>query len=87
MSTTTAAIVVFLAFGVCFGLATFPHRHLFSEGPSRKGEAGDADDTPVQRVIWVLSCSALWPLMAATGALGLWRLRRVRVRERHHGGR
>jgi hypothetical protein len=35
----------------------------------------------------VLSCSALWPLMAVTGALGLWRLRRVRVRERHHGGR
>jgi hypothetical protein len=78
----TTTIVLFLAFGACFGLATFSHRHLFSEGPSRKGHAGDEDDTPMQRVIWVLSCSTLWPLMVLTGTLGLWRQRRVRVRDR-----
>jgi hypothetical protein len=73
----TTTIVLFLAFGACSGLVTLSHRHLFSEGPSRR----DADDdTPVQRAIWVASCSALWPLLAVTGALSAWRLRRVRVR-------
>lgn len=72
----TTTIVLFLAFGVCFGLATFSHRHLFSEGSSR----ADDDDTLTQRLIWVASCSALWPLLAATGMLSAWRLRRVRAR-------
>jgi hypothetical protein len=72
-------IVLFLAFGASFGLATFSNRHLFSEGPSRRGQAGDADDTLLQRVIWVLSCSALWPIMVLTGAYGLWRRARVRA--------
>jgi hypothetical protein len=80
--TTTTTIVLFLTFGACFGLATFANRHLFSEGPSRKGASGDAEDTLAQRVIWVLSCSTLWPLLAVTGALGWWRQRRVRVRDR-----
>jgi hypothetical protein len=71
----TTTIVLFLAFGVCFGLATFSHRHLFSEGSSR----ADDDDTLTQRVIWVASCSALWPLLAMTGVLSAWRLRRVRA--------
>jgi hypothetical protein len=70
----TTTIVLFLAFGVCFGLATFSHRHLFSEGSSRP----DDDNTPMQRVIWVASCSALWPLLAVTGVLSAWRLRRLR---------
>jgi hypothetical protein len=78
----TTTIVLFLAFGACFGLATFSHRHLFSEGSSRPGHAGDDDDTITQRAIWVASCSALWPLLAVTGVLSLWRLRRVRVRAR-----
>jgi hypothetical protein len=73
MATT---IVLFLAFGVCFGLATLSHRHLFSEGSSR----ADDDDTITQRVIWVASCSALWPLLAVTGVLSALRLRRVRAR-------
>jgi hypothetical protein len=87
---TTTTIVVFLAFvafGACFGLATFSRRHLFSEGPSRAGQAGDKDDTPAQRVIWVLSCSALWPLMLLTGAVALWRLRGARVRQRRDADR
>ncbi len=85
----TTAIVLFFAFGACFGLATFSRRHLFSEGPSRRAGHGPAgnDDTLLQRVIWVLVCSALWPLMAVAGLVSLWRLRRVRVQERRdaHG--
>ena len=81
MTTTTIVLfLAFLAFGACFGLATFTHRHLFSEGPSRQGHSGD--DTLAQRVIWVLVCSGLWPLMALTGLVSLWRLRRVRVQAR-----
>jgi hypothetical protein len=72
----TTTIVLFLAFGVCFGLATFSHRHLFSEGSSR----ADDDDSIAQRLIWVASCSALWPLLAVTGVLTALRLRRVRAR-------
>jgi Ca2+/H+ antiporter len=76
----TTTIVLFLAFGACFGLATFSHRHLFSEGSSRANHSGDNDDTITQRAIWVASCSALWPLLAVTGVLSAWRLRRVRAR-------
>ena len=83
MTTTTIVLfLAFVAFGACFGLATFSRRHLFSEGPSRAGTVGDDDDTLLQRVIWVLSCSALWPLMLLTGAVSLWRLRGARVRQR-----
>ena len=90
MTTTTTIVLflAFLAFGACFGLATFSRRHLFSEGPSRASQGGDADDTLVQRVIWVLVCSGLWPLMALTGLVSLWRLRRVRVQaQRDNTGR
>jgi hypothetical protein len=76
----TTTIILFLAFGACFGLATFSNRHLFSEGSSRANHSGGSDDTIVQRVIWVASCSALWPLLAMTGALSALRLRRVRAR-------
>jgi hypothetical protein len=86
-TTTIVLFLAFLAFGACFGLATFSHRHLFSEGPSRAAKGGDEDDTLMQRVIWVLSCSALWPLMMLTGAVSLWRLRRVRVQQRRDADR
>jgi hypothetical protein len=79
-TTTIVVFLAFLAFGACFGLATFSRRHLFSEGPSRAAQRNDEDDTLTQRVIWVLSCSALWPLMLLTGAVSLWRLRSVRQR-------
>jgi hypothetical protein len=75
----TTTIVLFLVFGAGFGLATFSNRHLFSEGSTRKGQA--ADDTLGARVMWVLICSALWPLMALTGMVSLWRGRRVRAAE------
>jgi hypothetical protein len=82
VTTTIVLFIAFLVFGACFGLATFSRRHLFSEGPSRASKGGDEDDTLVQRVIWTLSCSALWPLMVLTGVVSLWRLRRVRVQQR-----
>jgi hypothetical protein len=87
VTTTIALFLAFLAFGACFGLATFSRRHLFSEGPSRKAQAGDNDDTLPQRVIWMLCCSGLWPLMVLTGAVSLWRLRRARVQARRDAGR
>lgn len=79
MSTTTIVLfIAFLAFGACFGVATFSRRHLFSEGPSRARNDGDDDDTRAQRLIWIATCSALWPLMVLTGVLSLWRMRRLR---------
>jgi len=75
----TATILLFLAFGLCFGLATLSNRHLFSEGPSRKGQAGGDDDTLSQRVMWVLICSTLWPILALTGVYSLVRRARVRA--------
>jgi hypothetical protein len=76
----TTAIVLFFAFGACFGLATFSRRHLFSEGPSRASSSGQAggENTRAQRLIWVLVCSGLWPLMLLTGFISLWKQRRVR---------
>lgn len=73
----TTPIVLFLTFGFCFGLLTYPKRHLFSEGPSRKN--GDVD-TPQGRLMWALICSCLWPLMALTGLYSAWRLMHVRAK-------
>lgn len=87
MTTTIVLCVAFLTFGAGFGLVTFSHRHLFSEGPSRQAQRGDEDDNALQRVIWVASCSALWPLMMLTRALSLWRLRRMRAQQRRDADR
>jgi hypothetical protein len=62
----TAAVALFVISGALFGLLTHRHRHLFSEGHTRRSAADDAD--PMQgRVAWTLLCTALWPLMAMTG--------------------
>jgi hypothetical protein len=76
----TTAIVLFLVVGACFGLATYSNRHLFSEGSTRRSDSarGAADG----RVMWVLISTGLWPLLALTGLLSLWRLSRVPVRAR-----
>jgi hypothetical protein len=74
---TTTTIVLFLVFGACFGLASFSNRHLFSEGSTRRGQA--ADDTWGARLLWLLICSALWPILALTGMVSMWRRRRVRA--------
>lgn len=74
-------IGLFLAFGGCFGLATFSHRHLFSEGPHApqaegKRRAGGA------LAFWVCLCALLWPIMALSGANTAWVLARRKVRAR-----
>lgn len=77
--TVTTPIVLFFLFGAAFGLATGSNQHLFSEGRARPAEAG----TPVSlgsRVLWVLICSCLWPILLLTGAVSLLQLARVRVR-------
>ena len=67
----TTAIVLFIAFGALFGLATHTHRHLFSEGHTRRSAADETD--PMQgRLAWTLLCTALWPLMALTGVFSWW---------------
>ena len=76
-----ASIALFLVFGACFGLLTYRHRHLFIEGPSRPAppEPGLALGA---RLLWMMICSCLWPLMVLTGLLALWRLSRVPVDRR-----
>lgn len=75
----TTAFVVFFAIGTCFGLATWPYRHLFSEGHTRPVTPGQ-DDGLGARLMWVLLCSALWPLMLLTGLYSAGYKARVRAR-------
>lgn len=74
----TAPILIFLLFGAVFGLASFSHRHLFSEGPTRRD---DAEGPPglKARLGWALLCSALWPVMLLTGLHSWWVLSRRRA--------
>lgn len=76
----TTALFVFFAVGVVFGLATFGHRHLFSEGTTRPGE----DSGLGSRLVWVMVCSALWPIFILTGlySAGHRARQRARVRDR-----
>ncbi len=70
-------IVLFLAIGVLFGLATYTNRHLFSEGSTKRG-AGRGD--PLDgRLAWVAMCALLWPVMALTGLFGVWNRSRAKV--------
>lgn len=76
----TTAFVVFFAFGAFFGLASWSRRHLFSEGHTRPG-AGGADDGLGSRVVWVMLCSGLWPLMVLSGLYSAGHRARQRVRD------
>ncbi len=69
-------IVAFLVVGAAFGLVTGGHQHIFSEGVTHRDRQGS-------RLLWVLICSFLWPLMALTGLHSWWRLARARARSRH----
>jgi hypothetical protein len=62
----TIYIFVFLVFGAVFGLVTFSRRHLFSEGP-KKVEESTEDNNLGRRVMWILICTFLWPIMVLTG--------------------
>lgn len=68
-------IVLFLVFGACFGLATYNHRHLFSEGPTQATKS-TGSEALMGRLLWAAICTFLWPLMALTGLYSWWRLSR-----------
>ena len=59
-------IALFLLFGAVFGLLTFSHQHLFSEGP-HKVEASEGGSTLGARTLWAMVCTFLWPIMVLTG--------------------
>ncbi len=64
-------IVLFLFFGTSFGLCTFSHRHLFSEGPKKIEEPVQGWDFP-NRLMWLMICTFLWPIMLLTGLHSVW---------------
>ena len=66
MSFETILIPLYLFLGVCFGFATFSHRHLFSEGPDKESKAEQASVLE-GRVFWIMICTWLWPIMVLTG--------------------
>jgi hypothetical protein len=68
----TIYIALFLLFGAVFGLVTFSQRHLFSEGPKEVEESVDENGL-ISRVMWMLICAFLWPIMVLTG-LNSWRI-------------
>lgn len=72
-------IWLFLVFGASFGLATFSHRHLFSEGP-RKIDEPPGGPTRANRIFWMLVCTFLWPIMVLTGINSMLILARRRRR-------
>ncbi len=77
----TLPIFAFLVVGALFGLATYTNRHKFSEGTTRQVAAAEKD--PMEsRLAWTVICTALWPLMALTGAYSFWRRRSARVSTR-----
>lgn len=43
----TSTIVLFLAFGAFFGLATYSNRHLFSEGQTRRTDTAKGPRDPL----------------------------------------
>ena len=64
-------ICLFLLFGSVFGLSTFSHRHLFSEGPHQV-ELPEGSATLGSRALWAMVCTFLWPIMLLTGLNSAW---------------
>ena len=75
----TDRIVLFLVTGALFGLLTYSRRHLFSEGATKPGQPKDGSFAE-SRLLWVMLCSCLWPLMALTGLVSWWKLARAKAR-------
>ena len=69
----TTTIFSFMAIGIIFGWLTHSRQHLFSEGPSKKGQHADAQEGLQGKILWVLICTLLWPVMALSGLYSLWR--------------
>lgn len=59
-------IYLFLLFGAVFGLATYSHQHLFSEGP-HQADTPEGGSTLASRALWAMVCTFLWPIMLLTG--------------------
>jgi hypothetical protein len=59
-------IYTFLICGLCFGLASFSSRHLFSEGPTSVDDP-ESENVFKGRIYWALVCTFLWPIMMLTG--------------------
>lgn len=70
-------ILYFLAFGCCFGVVSFPFRHLFSEGPTEI-QAADQKNFLSGRIFWALMCTLLWPILILTGVNTAWILAKRR---------
>jgi hypothetical protein len=66
-----AYIAFFLIAGALFGAATFPIRHLFSEGPHAP-EGTLQPPSLASRAFWVMVCTFLWPIMLLTGVNTAW---------------
>lgn len=62
----------FLAAGFVFGLFTYPHRHMFGEGPPQR-QAGQQDRLK-GRLLWAAVTTFLWPILLVGGLHGLWRI-------------
>lgn len=71
-------ICTYLVLGFCFGLVTFSHRYLFSEGP-HKAESPAPTSWLEGRVFWVMICTWLWPILLLTGINSAWILAKRRV--------
>lgn len=72
-------ITAFLAFGCFFGLATFTHRHLFSEGP-HGADAGASISDKGAWAFWVAMSTLLWPILVVSGVNTAWVLAKRRAR-------
>jgi hypothetical protein len=59
-------VFVFMLFGFAFGMASFPVRHLFSEGPT-KTDVSEVTSFLEGRIFWALVCTCLWPIMLLAG--------------------
>jgi hypothetical protein len=72
-------ILSFLLLGMLFGWATYPSRHLFSEGAHKPAGPG-AKGFMESRLLWVMKSTFLWPLLLLAGAYGACRKAMVRTR-------
>ncbi len=57
---------VFMLFGFAFGVASFPVRHMYREGPT-KTDVSEVTSFLDGRIFWALVCTCLWPIMLLTG--------------------
>ncbi len=65
-------IPAFLVVGLLFGLITYPHRHLFGEGPPQQHV--DPQDGLGGRLFWAAVATFLWPILIVSGLHGLYRM-------------